>query len=129
MQSPPQKILWYFNKNKSKKNCLKKKFIMIIFVIIYNYKQRQDIWILRAYSCCRTSKFSRSFRPAQVLLWNDLPYTVFDTGTLDGFKGAVNRWLLPWVVFSSVFRGRGACGVAKAIYKQLCFPLCCWFWK
>ena len=25
----------------------------------------------------------------------DLPYTVFHTGTLDGFKGAVNRWLLP----------------------------------
>ena len=25
-------------------------------------------------------------------MWNDLPYTVFDTGTLDGFKGAVNRW-------------------------------------
>ena len=26
-------------------------------------------------------------------MWNDLPYTVFDTGTLDGFKGAVNRRL------------------------------------
>ena len=48
-------------------------------------------------------------------------YTVVDTGTLDGFKGAVNRWLLPWVVFWSVFRGTGACGVVKAIYKQLCF--------
>ena len=24
--------------------------------------------------------------------------TLFDPGTLDGFKGAVNRWLLPWVV-------------------------------
>ena len=23
-------------------------------------------------------------------MWNDLPYTVFDTGALDGFKGAVN---------------------------------------
>ena len=22
-------------------------------------------------------------------------FTVFDTGTVDGFKGAVNRWLLP----------------------------------
>ena len=29
------------------------------------------------------------------------------------FKGAVNRWLLLWVVFSSVFRGTGACGIAK----------------
>ena len=41
-----------------------------------------------------------------------------DTGTLDGFKGAFNRWLLPLVVFSSVFRGSGACGVANAIYKK-----------
>ena len=44
---------------------------------------------------------------------------VFDSGTLDGFKGAVNRWFLP--VFFSVFRGAGACMVAKVIYKQLCF--------
>ena len=29
-----------------------------------------------------------------------LPYTVFDTGTLDGYKGAVNRRLIPWVCFS-----------------------------
>ena len=26
-------------------------------------------------------------------MWNDLPYAVFDTGTLYGFKGAVNRLL------------------------------------
>ena len=51
---------------------------------------------------------------------NDLPYTVFDTGSLDGFKGAVNHWLLPRVVFFSVFHGPGACGIAKAIYKQFC---------
>ena len=80
-------------------------------------------------SRCRTSQFVRCFLPAQTRVWNDLPYTVFDSGTLDGFKGAVNRWLLPWVCFS-VFRGAGACGVAKEIYKQLCFSnlgLCCWF--
>ena len=47
--------------------------------------------------------------------------TVFDTGTLDGFKGVVNRWLLPCVVCSSVFRGADACGVAKAFYEQFCF--------
>ena len=46
-------------------------------------------------SMCRTSQFARSFLPAQVRMWNDLPYTVFDTGTLDGFKGTVNRWFLP----------------------------------
>ena len=46
-------------------------------------------------SRCRTCQFARCFLPAQVRMRNDLPYTVFDTGTLDGFKGAVNRWLLP----------------------------------
>ena len=56
-----------------------------------------------------------------VRMWNDLPYTEFQTGTLDGFKGAVNCWLHPWVVFSSVFRGEGTGAVAKAIYTSL-FP-------
>ena len=37
-------------------------------------------------SRCRTSQFARCFLPAQTRVWNDLPYTVFDTGTLDGFK-------------------------------------------
>ena len=71
--------------------------------------------------------------PAQVRMWNDHPYTVFVTGTLDGFKGAVNRWLLPLVMFECLklvtSRGADACGVAKAIFKQLCFShlgLCCW---
>ena len=80
-------------------------------------------------SSCRTSKFARWFLSAQTRVWNDLPCTVFDTGTLDGFMGAANRWLLPWVCFW-VFRGAGACGAAKAIYKQFCFShlgLCCWF--
>ena len=47
------------------------------------------------------------------------PYSVFNTGTLDGFMGAVNCWFLPWVVFSSVFRG--ALWDSKATYKQLHF--------
>ena len=51
-------------------------------------------------SRCRKSQFARSFLPAQVWMWNYIPYTAFDTRTLDGFKGAVNRWLLPWAVFS-----------------------------
>ena len=46
-------------------------------------------------SRCRTYQFARCFLPAQTRVWNELPYTVFDTGTLDWFKGAVNRWLLP----------------------------------
>ena len=40
-------------------------------------------------SRCRTSQFARSFLPAQVRLWNDLPYTVFDTGMLDGLQSTV----------------------------------------
>ena len=55
-------------------------------------------------------------------MWNDLPYTVFGTGTLDGFKGAVNHWLLPLVCFP-VFCGAGAFYVAKAIYKKFDLPL------
>ena len=72
-------------------------------------------------SRCRTSQFARCFSRAQTSVWNDLSYTVFDTGTLDGVKGVVNRWLHPWVCFS-VFRAADATGVAKAIYKQFGFP-------
>ena len=32
---------------------------------------------------------------AKVRMWNDIPYTVVDTKTLDEFKGAVNNWFLP----------------------------------
>ena len=46
-------------------------------------------------STSRTSLFARCFLPDQVRIWNDLGDTVFDTRTLDGCKGAVNRWLLP----------------------------------
>ena len=42
----------------------------------------------------RTSQFARCFLPAQTRVFSELPYTLFDTGTLDGCKGAVNRWLL-----------------------------------
>ena len=71
-------------------------------------------------SRCRTPQFSRCFLPAQVRMW-DLPYTVFDTETPDGFKDADNRWLLHCVVFSAVLRGACASGFAKATYKQLRF--------
>ena len=80
-------------------------------------------------SRCRISQFAMCFLVAQTLVWNDLPYTVFDTGMLDGFQEAVNCWLLPWVCFT-VLHGTSACVVAKAIYKQFCFShlgLCCWF--
>ena len=41
-------------------------------------------------SKCKTSQFARCFLLAQVHIWNDLLYTVFATGTLNGFKGVVN---------------------------------------
>ena len=75
-------------------------------------------------------QFARCFLTAHVRMLNDLHYNVFDTGMLDGFNGAVNSWLLPWVVFSLIFRDACACGVVQAIYKQFCFSylgLCCWF--
>ena len=50
-------------------------------------------------SRCRTSQFARCFLPAQTRVWNDLPYTVFDTRTLDEFKWEVDRWLLSWFFF------------------------------
>ena len=43
-------------------------------------------------SRCRMTKFARCFLPASVRMWNDLNNSVFDTGTLDGVKGPVNRW-------------------------------------
>ena len=77
---------------------------------------------------CRTSQFAMCFLRAQTRVWNDLPYTVFDTGTLDEFKGAGNRWLLLWVCLS-VFRAAGASGVVIAIYKKNCFSLLrIWCW-
>ena len=55
-------------------------------------------------------------------MWDDLSYTVFDTETLDEFKGAVNRWLLSRVVFSSVFRGAGIVGLQKQFINNVVFP-------
>ena len=43
----------------------------------------------------RTSQVVKCFLLAQTRVWNDHPYTVFDTGTLDEFKEAFNRLLLP----------------------------------
>ena len=37
-------------------------------------------------SRCRSFQFARGFLMAQVRMWDDLSYTVFDAGTLDGFK-------------------------------------------
>ena len=47
-------------------------------------------------------------------MWNDLPYAVFDTGTL---AGCVYGWSQPLVASS----GAGACWVAKAIITNFVF--------
>ena len=71
----------------------------------------------------RMSQFVRRSLLAQVCLWNDLPYTVLDTGAFDMvFMGIVNRWLLR-IVFLSVFRGVFACELTNAIHRQFCFSL------
>ena len=46
-------------------------------------------------------------------MWNDLPSTVFDTGTSNGFKEAVDPFMLPLEVFFSVFRSAGVIGFEK----------------
>ena len=42
-------------------------------------------------SRCGTTQFLMCFQQAQTRVCNDIPNTVFDTGTLNGFKGAVNQ--------------------------------------
>ena len=69
----------------------------------------------------RTSEFESSFLPAQTRVWNDLPYAVFDTGTLDGFNGAVNHGCFPEFVFQfsvvQVF-----VGLRKQFINNFVFP-------
>ena len=55
-------------------------------------------------------------------MWNDLPYTVFDTGMLNGFKGAVNRWLLPRVVFFQFSVAQVLVGLRKKFMNFFVFP-------
>ena len=56
----------------------------------------------RALAAAHHAQFEGCFRPTLTRVRNDLPYTVFDTGTLNGFNEAVNRWLLnsPSLFFS-----------------------------
>ena len=50
-------------------------------------------------------------------MWNDLPKTVFVTGTLDFF-----RWFLPWVVFSFSV-AQVLVGLQKQCINNFVFPL------
>ena len=44
------------------------------------------------------------------------------TGTLDGFKGTVSHWLLPWVVFSSISVEQMLVGLQKQLIHNFVFP-------
>ena len=72
---------------------------------------------------CRTSQFGRCFLPAHVRMWNDLPSSVFDSGTLNGFKGAVNRSLLLWRLFSFFSVVQVLVGLLCNFVNVLFFPL------
>ena len=72
-------------------------------------------------SRCKTSQYARCFQLTQTCVWND-PCTVFDTRMLDGFTGAVNRWLLPWVVFFSVSWCMCFWGCESNLWTILFFP-------
>ena len=50
-------------------------------------------------SRCRTSLCAGCFLPAQVRIWNDLPYTVIDTETPDVFKAMSTVGCLPELCF------------------------------
>ena len=72
----------------------------------------------------------RCFMPAQVQMWNDLPYTVLGTGTLDDSREQSTVGCFPELCFLQFSVVQVLAGVAKAIYKKLCFSylgLCCWF--
>ena len=49
---------------------------------------------------------------------------MFDTGTVVGFKGGVNRWLLPSVVFPSVFYSvaQVLLGLRNEFIQKMSFP-------
>ena len=47
---------------------------------------------------------------------------MFDTGTLDGFKGAVDRWLLPRVTFFLVFLAQVLAEHRKQFINNFVFP-------
>ena len=56
-------------------------------------------------------------------MWNDLLYTVFDTGTLDEFLGAVNRWCFPEFCFLQFCVAQVLVGLRKQFINNIVFPL------
>ena len=115
-------------------------------IIVCPVSCRTRIWHYRAaavahplefeVSRCRRSQFARCFLPAQVRMWNDHPYTDFDTGTLVEFEEAVNHWLtgkvartviriskgVPWVVFFHFFVVQVFVGLRKQFTNNFVIP-------
>ena len=54
-------------------------------------------------------------------MWNDLPHTVFDTGTLDGFEGALVASSVPDFLQFSVTQV--LVGLQKQFINNFVFPL------
>ena len=71
---------------------------------------------------CRPSPFARCFLPAHTRVWNDLPYRVFDTGTLDGFKRACQSFLASLSLFFSFSVALVLVGLLKQFIKKNVFP-------
>ena len=55
-------------------------------------------------------------------MWNYLLYTVFGTGTLDGFKGAVNHWYFPELSFLQFSVAQELVGLRKQFINNFVFP-------
>ena len=68
------------------------------------------------------SQFARCFLPAQTRVWNYLPYTVFDTGTLEGLREQSILGCFPEFVFQfSVVKV--LVGLRKQFRNIFVFPL------
>ena len=74
-------------------------------------------WSLKYHGVERPNLLSLSCR-----LRFDCGMALFDTGMMDGFKGAANRWLFPWVVFSSVSVAQVLVGLRKQFINNFVFP-------
>ena len=80
-------------------------------------------WLEFEVSRCRTSQFSKCFPPTKFVCGMTFP-TVFNTGTMNGFKRAINCWLLRWVVFFqfSVGQVQWWIGLQTQFIKNFVYP-------
>ena len=83
---------------------------------------RQQLIHLFEVSRRTTLHFARSFLPPQLRMWNDLPYSVFDTETRDGFKGAVNVGCFPELCFLQFSVAHVLVELRKKFTNNFVFP-------